>query len=272
MEVLDLCEWLRSVCGNYKFGLGGVFLRDGTAASWPLHAESPDELAMRLREGGHLLPLPKESAALANVLEVSIVDFISTRISQVEGAALWRGTDRGYPDMEISGPAFGGKYHAVDIKCARRAISKKTGEALETTQSSITLYTGNTYFRHPDLYWKGVPRPFNDYASHLDIIVIYTLKPDALGRAEDLEIIVQEPWRIAGRSRSSNTREYIGAVSNIGDLRAGNGAFDTPEAFYKYWRNYPFKISKEVQKQLQKAIEDTKRELEALKAREANRT
>jgi hypothetical protein len=95
--------------------------------------------------GGHLLPLPKESAALANVLEVSLVDFLIARIHQVEGGEVRRGSERGYPDLEISGPAFDGGFHAVDIKSARREDPKKNrkrGDKDEKTQSRITLYTG----------------------------------------------------------------------------------------------------------------------------------
>jgi hypothetical protein len=47
-----------------------------------------------------------------------------------------------------------------------------------------------------------------------------------------------EPWRIASHSRSSKTRNYIGAVTRISDIEQGNGEFNTKEAFYSYWRNY----------------------------------
>jgi hypothetical protein len=54
------------------------------------------------------MPLPREPAALANVLEVSIVNFLALRVLAVAGAQVHRGTERGYPDFEIGGPAFGG--------------------------------------------------------------------------------------------------------------------------------------------------------------------
>ncbi|WP_433315677.1 type II restriction endonuclease [Micromonospora chersina] len=262
MDVLDLEQWLRRQCKEYQFDLRGVLRVDSEVATWPLHAKDPADLEQRLAQGGHILPLPQESAALANVLEVSIVDFIIARLHRIDGGQASRGSDRGYPDLEITGPAFGGGFHAVDIKCARRAPSGKS------TQSNITLYTGNTYFRHPDLHWPGVPRPFNDYSSHLDVIAIYTLRPDLPHRVDDLEIIVQQPWRIASRSRSSNTRQYIGAVGKIDDLREGRGRFKTPEEFYSYWRRFHFAISEEVQNQYQKALEATRLELARYKAAE----
>jgi hypothetical protein len=123
------------------------------------------------------------------------------------------------------------------------------------TQNAITLYTGNTYFRHPNLAWPGgILRPFNDYQSHLDLIALYTFDPTSISRIDDLELIVHEPWRIASRQRSSTTREYIGAIKSIEDLRAGRGEFASPEEFYTYWRKFPFKVGRVVERRLQKEV------------------
>jgi hypothetical protein len=260
-EPLDLRTWLREQCAAYRFNVGGIFQRDSDVASWPLEAAGPVELEERLAQGGHLLPLPKEPAALANVLEVSIVNFLSLRALLIPQAQVRRGSERGYPDLELGGPAFGGGYHAVDVKAARRAKNGKQ------TQSRITLYTGNTYFKWPDLHWPGTFRSFNEYTTHLDVIMIYTLNSDSNARVEDLEIIVQEPWRIASRERSSTTREYIGAVTSLKALRSGEGSFATSAEFYDYWRRYQFKVSAQVQKQLQRLLKAAQDELVELRRR-----
>jgi hypothetical protein len=243
-----LVEWLRETVGTYELDLVAVFRKHGISPSWPIEAKDPDELEQKLADGGHFLPLPKEPAALANVLEVSLFDFMLAKVDELQGADARRGTERGYPDLEFSGRAFGGGHHAVDVKVARRT---KTGRG---TQSRITLYTGNTYFRYPSLRWPGTFRPFEDYASHLDLIGVYTLDESIPGRIRDLELIVQEPWRIASKMRSSTTREYIGAVQRLDDLRAGNGAFSSEEDFYKFWRAFRFKIGPTVQQQLDKLL------------------
>ncbi|MGH3870196.1 MAG: type II restriction endonuclease [Pseudonocardiaceae bacterium] len=249
---VDVAEWLRHCCGAYDFDIRGVFRRHGTT-SWPLTVGSSRELEIALVEGGHILPLPKEPAALANVLEVSIVDFVLSKVEEQHGAEGRRGTERGYPDIELSGGLFGGGYHAVDVKVAKRAVNKR-GVPTGSTQSRITLYTGNTYFRYPQLRWPGTFRSFNEYVTHLDILVIYTLVEESPWRVRDLELIVQQPWRIASRRRSSTTREYIGAVQNIEALRQGKGEFETPGEFYDYWRKYKFKIGDVVQKHLDKLL------------------
>jgi hypothetical protein len=245
---VSLLNWLRTSCRAYAVEPVAVFRKRGPNAHWPATVTSEEHLFDTLTSGGYLLPLPKEPAALANVIEVSLVDYLIRCLEKTPDAQMRRGTERGYPDIEISGAAFGGGFHAVDVKVARRAKNPKR------TQSAITLYTGNTYFRWPDLDWAGTFRPFSEYKGHLDILAIYTLNEKTDARIEDFEIIVQEPWRIASTKRSSTTREYIGAVTSLEQLRNGQGEFSSPDEFYKYWRKFPFKIGPSIEKQLQRAI------------------
>jgi hypothetical protein len=249
---VDLQGWLRDQCQAYVYDLRGVF-RVAGSTQWPLTAADAADLEGQLHTHGHLLPLPKEPAALANVLEVSIVDFLLDRIAATGGTlTATRGGERFYPDLEITGPGVGGNFYAVDIKVAQRKILKKSPPT--QTQSRITLYTGNTYFAYPTLHWDGTFRPFADYTQHLDVIGIYTLNRDSASRVDDLELLVQEPWRIGSRKRSSTTREYIGAVLGLDDLRQGRGEFKTADEFYKFWRAYNFRIGGTVRNQLNKLL------------------
>jgi len=247
-----LLAWLRDACSRYALEPIAVY-RAGQNASFPLSAANEAELQAKLEAGGHFLPLPKEPAALANVLEVSLSEFILGELARVDGVTCHRGTERGYPDIEITGAAFGDVPHAIDIKAARRKVGA-SGHVSINTQSRITLYTGNTYFRYPQLKWPGTFRPFQDYGSHLSLIAIYTLNEESIGRIEDLELITQETWRIGSKQRSSTTREYIGAVVSIDDLRVGKGEFDTEDAFYTYWRKFNFRIGRSVQQQLDRLL------------------
>lgn len=249
---MDVEQWLRERCLQYVYDLRGVFRVAGDL-QWPLVAQDAGDLEAQLEAHGHLLPLPKEPAALANVLEVSIVDFLLEQIAGSGGVlTATRGGERFYPDLEVTGPGVGGAFYAVDIKVAQRRIPKKAPPT--QTQSRVTLYTGNTYFAYPTLHWPGTFRPFADYRQHLDVLVIYTLNAGSAARVEDLELIVQQPWRIASRQRSSTTREYIGAVQGLADLREGRGEFSTPDAFYRFWRAYNFRIGASVRNQLTKLL------------------
>jgi hypothetical protein len=246
---LNLQDWLRQQCTEFVFRPQGVYVASGEH-DWPLTASDANDLTAKLDAGGHLVSLPKESAALANVIEVALVDFLLGRLDRLNGAEGRRGAERSYPDLEISGPVFGGTFHAVDIKMARFASSGRK------TQSRCTLYTGNTYFRHPKICWPGMFRAFDEYASHLDIIGLYRLDLSYRGRVRELELLVFEPWRIASRERSSTTREYIGAVMDAEALRTGKGEFATEADFYTFWRSYPFRVPRAVEQQLQKALRE----------------
>jgi len=243
----EVLSWVRSRCAEFVFDVAGVFRRHGDH-DWPLEAATPDDLLAQLEAGGHLLPLPREPAALANVLEVAIVDHLLDAAASEPEITTVRGSERGYPDVELSGSRFGPGFHAVDVKVARRDDNPSR------TRSRITLYTGNTYFRWPELHWPGTFRPFAEYASHLDLLVIYSFVPEVPSRVADIELIVQPAWRIASRQRSSTTREYIGAIDLINDLRSGHGEFTTAKEFYDYWRAFPFRISQQVQRQLDRLI------------------
>jgi hypothetical protein len=43
-------------------------------------------------------------------------------------------------------------------------------------------------------------------------------------------------------------------VTSIEDLRLGKGEFETAEEFYRFWRAYDFRITKQVQRELDKLL------------------
>jgi hypothetical protein len=247
VPAIALLEWLREQCSEYEFDVVALYRTRGDHP-WPITADDEAELELKLEDGAHFLPLPKEPAALANILEVSVVDYLLERVETTIGLQVARGTERGYPDLEVTGSALDNKFHAVDVKVARRARGGRR------TQSRITLYTGNTFFRYPRLRWPGTFRAFEDYEQHLTLVVLYDLEPTRLSRVSNLEVIIYPTWQIASRQRSSTTREYIGAVNDIDALRRGSGEFDSPDAFYTYWRRFNFRIGRAVQQQLDRLL------------------
>lgn len=253
---IDLLDWLREQCAEYEFDVAALYRRRGDHP-WPLIATDDGDLERRLEDGGHFLPLPKEPAALANILEVSLVDYVIEKVEATPGLIVARGTERGYPDLEFTGEALENAFYAVDVKVARRASGGRR------TQSRITLYTGNTHFRYPQLRWPGTFRPFEDYAMHVALLCVYDLTPAVHARVSNLELIAHETWRVGSRRRSSTTREYIGAVDSLAALRGGQGEFDSEEEFYRYWRRYPFRIGRAVQQQLDRLLAEQRGERRA---------
>lgn len=119
---LDLLGWLRTQCAEFVFLPAGVYVEQARLAARRNRLGRSHVQARRGRSPLTLAsPLPKESAALANVIEVALVDFLLERLDQTPGTTGRRGEERSYPDLEIGGDAFGGTFHAVDVKMARLA-------------------------------------------------------------------------------------------------------------------------------------------------------
>ncbi len=244
-------DWLRDQVNGWEQSALGIFRLKSGQEQWPVQAVGPDELKEQLLQRGHLLPLPTEPAALANLIEIELREHLVAAAVGTPGVQIRLGTERSYPDLELSGEAFEDGCYAADIKCARRA---KSGTAL---QSRIALYTGNTYFLWPTLKFSGILRPFDDYAGHLAVLAIYDFHKDQPERISGLQMIVHESWRIASTKRASATREYIGSVQGIEQLVAGRGEFASAEEFEAYWRAPArnWKKSPEAEKLLRRAID-----------------
>jgi hypothetical protein len=90
-----LLTWLRETLANYVLEPVAIY-RAGMSQTFPIQAANEGELQATLKAGGHFLPLPKEPAALANVIEVAIVDFLIRAIGPIPDATIRRGTERGY--------------------------------------------------------------------------------------------------------------------------------------------------------------------------------
>jgi hypothetical protein len=206
--------WLREAVRDYNWNVRGIILDDG-----------------------RVIPLPKEPAVVAKVVEVSVTEHFKRKAYAVRGLDVLDDlSGRGYPDVLLAGRAVANRRVALDVKVARRKVRKRG--AATKTQSRITLGPFDSYFRRPDDPIPGVGVAYGDMEWHIDLIVLYDWVD---GGVENVEILVVETWRVASMKRSSTTRNYIGAMDSIADLRAERGAFDTIEEFYAYWRAVPIK-------------------------------
>lgn len=96
-------EWLRDQVEGWEQSALGIFrLRTGQER-WPVQASGPDELKEQLVQRGHLLPLPTEPAALANLIEIELREHLFAAVEGKPGVEVRLGTERSYPDLELSG-------------------------------------------------------------------------------------------------------------------------------------------------------------------------
>lgn len=206
--------WLREAVRDYRWRVRGIILDDNTR-----------------------LPLPKEPALIAKVVEVTVIEHLKRKAVGVPGLDVLEDlSGRGYPDILLSGRAVGSRRIAVDVKVARRN-QLRTG-APTMTQSRITLGPFDSYFRRPEDPIPGVGVAYGAMAWHLDIIALYDYID---GDVENVELLVVETWRVASMRRSSTTRNYIGAVTRLSDLRTERGEFESEAAFHEYWRSQPIR-------------------------------
>lgn len=205
--------WLRTAIRDYRWNVRGIILDDGK-----------------------VVPLPKEPAVVAKVIEVSVTEHFKRKAYAIPGLDILDDlSGRGYPDLLLVGRAVDNRRIALDVKVARRK-PRADGKPPTVTQSRITLGPFDTYFRRPTEPIKGVGVAYGDMAWHLDLIVLYDWLE---GEVRNIEVLVVETWRVASGQRSSQTRNYIGAMSSLEDLRNERGVFDTIEDFYAYWRSVP---------------------------------
>jgi hypothetical protein len=204
----NIKAWIRAVLKQYTFDVRGVLLKDGT-----------------------VLPLPGESSLIAKLIEVTLLERFRTVANAVSGLdVLGAPSGRVYPDIWLVGSRLGSEKIALDVKCARRSARG------HRTQSRITLGPFDTYFRDPYTKLGGAVLPYGAFTAHLDIIVLYDYDG---GEIKNVEPLVVESWKVGSRTRSSGTRNYIGAVMEIDRLRRERGEFDSKEAFEEYWRSAP---------------------------------
>jgi len=149
-----------------------------------------------------------------------------------------------YPDITFV-DANGNKY-AIDLKSTYRKDEKSV--------NGMTLGAFTGYFRDRKST-KSITFPYDEYVGHFVLGIIYTRTDNATDErkiygindlqnitsvVKDFEFFVQEKYKIAiDRPGSGNTKN-IGGVTNIEQLKTGNGPFSKlgEDVFNDYWMYY----------------------------------
>lgn len=149
-----------------------------------------------------------------------------------------------YPDFTLMVNEADTEKIAVDVKTTYREGNKKV---------NFTLGGYNSFIREKTKA-KNIEFPYDQYSEDWVIGFIYKRKPPEELPAhiydlkdlskipipfEDVQVFVQEKWRIAGQSAGSGNTTNIGSISGtVEDFREGRGVFASEEEFLDYWRNY----------------------------------
>ena len=93
-------DWLERLVGEFEFDVIGLARRDGR----PFY------------------PLPTEPGTLAHIVESRAADYLNQQMQRDPNAIVFRrGSQRGYPEIELMDGSLGTQIVALDIKVARRA-------------------------------------------------------------------------------------------------------------------------------------------------------
>jgi Restriction endonuclease EcoRV len=183
---------------------------------------------------GKVLPLNLEPGTLGNVIEGVLIAHLNQSVEGRKDIKVSEGGFRHYPDVELTGNLFNDQIIALDIKAARRSKVNPN-----RTQSRVTLYSFGTYLKDHTRKFPQTLRPFGDYALHIDLVIFFDVDSDE-GKVSNFDIVIAEPWKIATKTRSSATRDYVGAVMEISKMKSETGGdFTTPQEFYDYWAHIP---------------------------------
>ena len=183
--------------------------------------------------------IPNDTKVLSTILELVTMPMILEIAEKYNIEVIPSDRQTVYPDITL---VHEGKKYALDIKSSYR----KTANSI----AGMTLGSYTGYLRNPT---KNIMFPYDEYESHWVLGFIYSRSEkavsDIVGLDEvdsivppinDIEIIVQEKYKISSASPGSGNTANIGSVKDIETLKNGTGPFAELglEAFEEYWRNF----------------------------------
>ncbi len=150
-----------------------------------------------------------------------------------------------YPDITFINKNNGEKI-GLDIKTTYRRS--------KTTVSGFTLGAFTGYFRDRKST-KNITFPYSEYEKHYVLGIIYTKQDEAIDEykiysikdlerilsvIKDIELILQEKYKIATDRPGSGNTKNIGSTIKIEELRNGTGIFAKHglKVFDDYWMYY----------------------------------
>lgn len=151
-----------------------------------------------------------------------------------------------YPDFTLIRNRLDLEKIAIDVK----TTYQKEGN----TRFNFTMGSYTSYIRLGTEH-KNIVYPHSQYAEHWVIGFVYRRiqKKRSVGDDiysfstlndiplpfDDVQVFMQEKWRIAGDKAGSSNTANIGSITGtIDDFIDGNGVFTSEDEFLAYWRGY----------------------------------
>ncbi|MBQ5674069.1 MAG: restriction endonuclease [Lachnospiraceae bacterium] len=208
------------------------------------------EVSALLAPDGRIFSLGSDSKLIGRIFELISYNVLQ-EIADENGFILQPSEQQTvYPDFTFMKDKNDTEKIAIDIKTTYRTF-KKNGEP---SGYGFTLGSYASFMRNGT---KNIMFPYNQYAKHYVIGFVYTRNEAAdegqmydikeIGQLQvpykDVEVFVQEKYKIAGEKPGSGNTENIGSYKT-NDMRVlvnGEGPFSDLglEIFEEYWGGYP---------------------------------
>ncbi len=195
---------------------------------------------------GRVYPLGSDTKVISALFEIVTRQAVAAYARSANLLLVEPTKQNHYPDFTLMRDESDKNKIAIDVKTTYR----KEGQS----RFGYTLGSYTSYIR-PETESKNIHFPYSQYREHWIIGFVYTRverKRDASGRIysfetldkmptpfDDVEVFMQEKWRIAGdRAGSGNTANIGSIAGTLSDFIAGNGIFGSEAEFLDYWRGY----------------------------------
>jgi len=195
---------------------------------------------------GRVYPLGSDTKVISTLFEIVTRQAVATYAMNAGLLLAEPEKQNHYPDFTLMRGDGDRQKIALDVKT--------TYPKQNDSRFSYTLGSYTSYIR-PDTESKNILYPYSQYREHWIIGFVYKRvggKRETSGRIysfdelrempvpfDDVEVFVQEKWRIAGDRAESGNTANIGSISaTLPDFIAGRGVFDSEAEFLEYWRGY----------------------------------
>ena len=193
---------------------------------------------------GRIYPLGSDTKVLSTVYEIIARRAIISYVRQ-HGLLLYEPEKQNYyPDFTLAQNRGDRRKIAVDVKT--------TYKNDKDDHFSYTLGGYTSFLRNPT---KNILFPYDEYHQHWIIGFVYrrldqndadahvVYNTDDVANIPvpftDVEVFVQEKWRIASDKAGSGNTTNIGSIrGTLVDFQEGNGLFKNEGEFLEYWRGY----------------------------------
>lgn len=195
---------------------------------------------------GLVYPLGADTKVLSTVFELITRPVIYTIAEAHNLDVVEPFVQNHYPDFTLHKGTGDHQKIAIDVKTTYR---DKPGNRFKYTLG------GYTSFIRPGNETKNIVFPFSHYESHWIIGFVYerlAKKKAAANRIyktdeltdiplpfKNVEVFVQEKWKVSGDRAGSGNTTNIGSINGtMEDFREGRGVFSSEKEFLEYWIHY----------------------------------